>query len=994
MSADAHSAPLPRDRRVAKYALVLLAVTLLASLLWGFAQRADASIYYANSSRLGRVNLDGTGANGSFITGLSSVAGVALNEDYVYWSSNISGAGNGKISRAHLDGSDPEVLITGATNPQAIAIDGTYIYWGNAGSVNTIGRAKLDGTEVNQSFITGANVPNGIAVDAAHIYWTNNGGNTIGRANIDGTGAVQNFITGANGPLGVAVDAEHIYWANFGGAGGTTIGRANLDGTGKNQNFITGAEAPRSVAVDGTHIYWSNFGFGGGTTYGRANIDGTGANDEFIKGASAPFGIATNALRGSTTTVACEPGLVGRAKTCTATVTDTEGGVPAQPTGTVAFSTTGTGAFEAGGTCTLAAGAGAGESTCTATYTPAELGTGKETITAKFAGDPTAASSSGTTELTVAMPVLPTATTVACTPNPVFVNSVVSCTATVTDTESGTPEQPTGTVAFSTTGTGAFEGDGTCTLAGSTAAESTCTLTYTPAEVGTGKETITANFAGGPTADPSSGTMELTIAAATSTTATTVSCTPNPVYLDGEASCTATVTGISGAPAVPSGTVTFSTTGTGAFAGGGTCTLAPTVGESAACSVAYTPAEVGTGKETITADYGGSPSSDPSSGTMELTIAVPPTATTVACTPNQVYANVEASCAATVTDTSGAPTAPTGQVTFKAIVEPGFEEGTFPDGTTCTLVAQGATSASCQVRYVSNLFGTRPIEAKYGGSSSHQASVGHGSLEILRVHKTKSTLACATESPVVGAPDACTFTVIDSESGTSTPFAGSHTAAISPAATAPTGTVTFASDSGGAFDPATCTVAPVDAESASCTATFTATAKGIIGISASFDGAPAYQPTSATAALKVGAAPAGPQSLTCAPGFAPTGDPPVCRQSAKPVQTEAPKPKAFSRSRPTLDRTKGTATLPLYLPGPGRVLIRGAGIAKVTHTVTAAGPLRVLVRAAGSARRTLRREGHVALHVQVIYTPTGGKARTMKVPVRLVLAGKNASRSH
>ena len=44
-------------------------------------------------------------------------------------------------------------------------------------------------------------------MDAGHLYWTNINGNTIGRANLDGTSVNQNFITGAHTPLGVAVPA-------------------------------------------------------------------------------------------------------------------------------------------------------------------------------------------------------------------------------------------------------------------------------------------------------------------------------------------------------------------------------------------------------------------------------------------------------------------------------------------------------------------------------------------------------------------------------------------------------------------------------------------------------------------------------------------------------------------------------------------------------------------------------------------------------------------
>ena len=42
-------------------------------------------------------------------------------------------------------------------------------------------------------------------VDAGHVYWANEGTNTIGRANLDGTGVDESFITGASTPFAVAV---------------------------------------------------------------------------------------------------------------------------------------------------------------------------------------------------------------------------------------------------------------------------------------------------------------------------------------------------------------------------------------------------------------------------------------------------------------------------------------------------------------------------------------------------------------------------------------------------------------------------------------------------------------------------------------------------------------------------------------------------------------------------------------------------------------------
>ena len=139
------------------------------------------------------------------------------------------------------------LTLTGASKAR-------HVYWTYGADGNRIGRADVDGQNVNQSFITGVPGPFGVAVDAGHIYWTNAGMGTIGRADLDGQNVNQSFITGVPDVFGVAVDAGHIYWTH---ALTNTIGRADLDGQNANPSFITGAFTPFAVAVDAGHIFWS-----------------------------------------------------------------------------------------------------------------------------------------------------------------------------------------------------------------------------------------------------------------------------------------------------------------------------------------------------------------------------------------------------------------------------------------------------------------------------------------------------------------------------------------------------------------------------------------------------------------------------------------------------------------------------------------------------------------------------------------------------------------
>jgi virginiamycin B lyase len=221
-------------------------------------------------------------------------AGMALSlvpraDAYIYWANWWGGPGT-TIGRATVDGTQVnQSFIGGAHGPCGVAVDGKHIYWGNQ-ATDTIGRAKLDGSGVDQNFITGItgfNRPCSVAVDSGHIYWDESVSN-IGRASLDGTGIKRDFITGANSLCGVAVDSQHVYWGNSNSTV-NSIGRANLDGTGVDQSFIpnaiqgSGLHEPCNPIADSTHVYYAA---GENTRILRANLDGTGVEQNFVTGAN------------------------------------------------------------------------------------------------------------------------------------------------------------------------------------------------------------------------------------------------------------------------------------------------------------------------------------------------------------------------------------------------------------------------------------------------------------------------------------------------------------------------------------------------------------------------------------------------------------------------------------------------------------------------------------------------------------------------------------
>jgi hypothetical protein len=186
----------------------------------------------------------------------------------------------------------------------------------------------------------------------------------------------------------------------------------------------------------------------------------------------------------------------------------------------------------------------------------------------------------------------PTSNSLACSPSPLAAGSNITCTATVTGST------PTGTVSFTSTGSGTFTPiNGQCTLTGGA-----CSVAYSQNTVGS--PTINASYGGDSNNLKSSDSVTVTFKQAATTT--NVVCTPSSPAAGGSTTCTATVSGVG-----PTGTVSWASTGTGSFTGS-PCTLT-----GGTCSVNYTQAVSGTPK--VTATYDGDGNNLAGSGTTTVT---------------------------------------------------------------------------------------------------------------------------------------------------------------------------------------------------------------------------------------------------------------------------------------------------------------------------------------------------------------------------------------
>lgn len=215
----------------------------------------------------------------------------AFEQQYIYWANGGSFSAPGTIGRAKLDGTDVQQdFITGLDTPSGVYVAFGYIYWADV-IADTIGRAKLDGTDVEPNFITGIDLADGVAVDTNYIYFTRNQGTYIGRANLDGTGVDQTFITGLDRTTGVIKLAHgKIYWGDYDGY----IGVADIDGSNVNKTFIPVTGFAEGLVVTANKIYFGNSDTTTGvpsdvdSTIGIADLDGQNVNENYIT-AAAPY---------------------------------------------------------------------------------------------------------------------------------------------------------------------------------------------------------------------------------------------------------------------------------------------------------------------------------------------------------------------------------------------------------------------------------------------------------------------------------------------------------------------------------------------------------------------------------------------------------------------------------------------------------------------------------------------------------------------------------
>lgn len=97
----------------------------------------------------------------------------------------------------------------------------------------------------------------------------------------------------------------------------------------------------------------------------------------------------------------------------------------------------------------------------------------------------------------------------------------------------------------------------------------------------------------------------------------------------------------------------------------------------------------------------------------------------------------------------------------------------------------------------------------------------------------------------------------------------------------------------------------------------------------------------------------------------------------------------FSFGKVKLKKKTGIAILPVLLPGPGKISLKGSGSVKPqSKSAKKLATLKFTIRARGKALKKLRKVGTVKVKLNFAYSPTGGIATTKTKTIRLAMKKK------
>ena len=278
----------------------------------------NKKLYLTHSYGVWRMNTDGTEFE-ALVKRDNLVAiylCLDLSKGEIYWCDIY---GSGTIYRSRLDGRNIEPLIVSYQKPLCLALDpeNDKIYWANIYA--DVYKCNTDGSDVE--FLTNDFTINTDILDIdldmvnQKLYFASSAeGPSLGRANLDGTDVEYLYNVSWRWINGIAVDPsqEKVYWSQLVSTRSTAICCADLNG----QSFemlVDSLHYPDDIALDLKHkkVYWTErtLDFRG---VRRTNLDGSDVQD-VVTSLEWPFGIALDVDGGKVYWIEREPGKIKRA---------------------------------------------------------------------------------------------------------------------------------------------------------------------------------------------------------------------------------------------------------------------------------------------------------------------------------------------------------------------------------------------------------------------------------------------------------------------------------------------------------------------------------------------------------------------------------------------------------------------------------------------------------------------------------------------------------
>ena len=285
--------------------------------------RPPRALYYetavgAASYAIDELNLSAPKVSTQVVdVGTASLFGIAVGGPYVYWSTERGVRARGAIMRASLTGKHVRRVVPGLRSADSVIAVHGYVYWADR---DAIGRVALDGSHLQRHLIDltpdqDDAVADGLASDGTYLYFSRCDDNTIGRADLDGNNVDEALISlGAKScPQGLAVTRTHIYWTQLGSG---TIGRARLNGRDVDGRWLNihSRQGPFQVVADRAHVYWTWGGVDGSPSYtGRADANRSHLDRRFLADSLYPMALSDRKPKRRVTPIAFHSYLAPRA---------------------------------------------------------------------------------------------------------------------------------------------------------------------------------------------------------------------------------------------------------------------------------------------------------------------------------------------------------------------------------------------------------------------------------------------------------------------------------------------------------------------------------------------------------------------------------------------------------------------------------------------------------------------------------------------------------